>query len=321
MRAHFGDGAAGVAQLRLYAVPEGGEDVEIDARTFGQPPLTTGTLTFRYETGAVGAYSLAAEVVDAAGHRARLADLCRFQVTASAAVPSLTHPDVPPAMPWNQHIVQPGDTLLTISQQYNVPVDVLLACNPAIDDPDVLYPGQVIALTPGQNSPPRSSDVLPPGDPPVALAALAPTKTPSPMPPPIGTPTWTPVPEEPDDGVRAIAGMIAGWAGSLHDWLAALPDMDDPVAPPVLTDAVGDRAEPVLPAAPRPPVDDTGGAAGLLEEPAPTPDRSSPLARRPPTSSCGICPSSRSARPGTRCRRAGPGPPAGRTTTAPPSTR
>ena len=42
---------------------------------------------------------------------------------------------------------QQGDTLWLIAQRFGISVDVLLALNPQITNPDLIYPGQVIRIT------------------------------------------------------------------------------------------------------------------------------------------------------------------------------
>lgn len=44
------------------------------------------------------------------------------------------------------YIVQPGDTLTRIAVRFNIPVGALLQANPQITDPDLVYPGQIIAI-------------------------------------------------------------------------------------------------------------------------------------------------------------------------------
>lgn len=63
-------------------------------------------------------------------------------------------------------IVQPGDTLRELSQQYHVSYLRLLAANPQIQNPDRIYPGQVIILpTPHQRTPAAEVQrVVRPGD-------------------------------------------------------------------------------------------------------------------------------------------------------------
>ena len=44
------------------------------------------------------------------------------------------------------YIVQPGDTLTRIALRFNIPVGALLQANPQITNPDLVYPGQIIAI-------------------------------------------------------------------------------------------------------------------------------------------------------------------------------
>ena len=44
------------------------------------------------------------------------------------------------------YIVQPGDTLTRIAVRFNIPVGALLQANPQITDPNLVYPGQIIAI-------------------------------------------------------------------------------------------------------------------------------------------------------------------------------
>jgi spore coat assembly protein SafA len=55
-----------------------------------------------------------------------------------------------------EYVVQPGDTLSTIARRFRVSLPVLLAVNPEIADPDLIFPGQVVRIP-----------LLPPGRPPV----------------------------------------------------------------------------------------------------------------------------------------------------------
>ena len=62
--------------------------------------------------------------------------------------------DVPPGapapapapLPGNSYIVQPGDSLSTIAMNNNVTLEALIAANPSITDPNVIYPGQVLSI-------------------------------------------------------------------------------------------------------------------------------------------------------------------------------
>lgn len=58
------------------------------------------------------------------------------------------------------HVVRKGDTLYDIAQKYGVDLDVLIAANPQIEDPDVLMIGQKIRI-PSKgvaDAPPRQSE-------------------------------------------------------------------------------------------------------------------------------------------------------------------
>ncbi|ACV64175.1 molybdenum ABC transporter, periplasmic molybdate-binding protein [Desulfofarcimen acetoxidans DSM 771] len=49
------------------------------------------------------------------------------------------------------YIVQAGDTMFTISQKYGIELETLIAANPQIKNPDLIFPGQVINI-PGRSS-------------------------------------------------------------------------------------------------------------------------------------------------------------------------
>ncbi|NLN06348.1 MAG: SafA/ExsA family spore coat assembly protein [Firmicutes bacterium] len=44
------------------------------------------------------------------------------------------------------YIVQPGDTLFKIAQRFGVPLDAVIAANPQISNPDLIFPGQKIII-------------------------------------------------------------------------------------------------------------------------------------------------------------------------------
>lgn len=44
------------------------------------------------------------------------------------------------------YTVQPGDSLFTISQRFGVPLNQLIAANPQIPNPNLIFPGQVICI-------------------------------------------------------------------------------------------------------------------------------------------------------------------------------
>ncbi|MGE5553761.1 MAG: LysM peptidoglycan-binding domain-containing protein [Betaproteobacteria bacterium] len=55
-----------------------------------------------------------------------------------------------------EYVVQPGDTLSAIARRFGVSLAVLLAVNPEIADPDLIFPGQVVRIP-----------LMPPSRPPV----------------------------------------------------------------------------------------------------------------------------------------------------------
>ena len=48
--------------------------------------------------------------------------------------------------PVYQYIIKPGDTLFYISQRNNIPLGTLIAANPQIKNPDLIYPGEKIYI-------------------------------------------------------------------------------------------------------------------------------------------------------------------------------
>ncbi len=59
-------------------------------------------------------------------------------------VPTPCPPGAPPC-PF-QYTVQPGDTLFSIAQRFGVNLQKLIAANPQIPNPNVIFPGQVITV-------------------------------------------------------------------------------------------------------------------------------------------------------------------------------
>ena len=52
----------------------------------------------------------------------------------------------PGPSPGRRYVVQPGDTMFLIAQRFAVSLDVLIAFNPQIPNPNVLVPGQVVLI-------------------------------------------------------------------------------------------------------------------------------------------------------------------------------
>lgn len=87
----------------------------------------------------------------------------RFNVSVEAllnANPQITNPDIlyigqPMCIPYPYpptcsngfiYVVQPGDSIYSISRKFGVSIDAILAANPQIVDPGVIYPGQKICI-------------------------------------------------------------------------------------------------------------------------------------------------------------------------------
>jgi spore coat assembly protein SafA len=79
-----------------------------------------------------------------------------------AANPHITDPDVlfpgdvlcvpsrepvtcPPGFK-GRYTVQPGDTMFSIAQMFGVSLEALIAANPQITDPNILFPGDVLCV-------------------------------------------------------------------------------------------------------------------------------------------------------------------------------
>ena len=71
------------------------------------------------------------------------------------------------------YIIQPGDTMAAIARRFNIPVSALLRYNPQITNPNIIFPGQIIAIPLPYGSFPLMPDetaqnpVLPPNFPPL----------------------------------------------------------------------------------------------------------------------------------------------------------
>ena len=67
-----------------------------------------------------------------------------------------------------QYVVQRGDTLSIIARRFGTTVSAILARNPQITNPDLIFPGQVITIpTAGQPTPPSPRPgryIVQPGD-------------------------------------------------------------------------------------------------------------------------------------------------------------
>lgn len=59
-----------------------------------------------------------------------------------------TEPLPPPPSGSSVYIVQPGDTLSVIARQFRISLGALIAANPQILDPNLIFPGQFIIIPP-----------------------------------------------------------------------------------------------------------------------------------------------------------------------------
>jgi LysM repeat protein len=96
------------------------------------------------------------------------------------------------------YFVQPGDSLGTIAQQYEVSIAAILSVN-ELDDPDTLYVGQRLNIPVGPL--PTSTPFIP-----TATITPSPTSTPRLSPTPSRTPTRTPNQDEPEVAIESVMG-------------------------------------------------------------------------------------------------------------------
>jgi nucleoid-associated protein YgaU len=78
---------------------------------------------------------------------------CVTLAALEAANPQITNPDlifpgqvihIPGGV--KTYVVQPGDTLSGIAQQFGEPLAEIEKANPQITNPDLIFPGQVIVI-------------------------------------------------------------------------------------------------------------------------------------------------------------------------------
>jgi len=84
-------------------------------------------------------------------------------------IPSGSSPSYPPAT-GGTYVVRAGDTLGKIASRMSTSLSALLAVNPQIKNPSLIYVGQVINLPSGTNPPPPPP---PPGNPPPPFESYA----------------------------------------------------------------------------------------------------------------------------------------------------
>ncbi|MFZ5944947.1 MAG: SafA/ExsA family spore coat assembly protein [Bacillota bacterium] len=62
------------------------------------------------------------------------------------------------------YIVQPGDTLYTISRRFHISLQALIMANPQITNPNLIFPGQVICIPVQVSCPGGFPYIVQPGD-------------------------------------------------------------------------------------------------------------------------------------------------------------
>ncbi len=72
-------------------------------------------------------------------------------------------PPPPPACPGFFHVVQSGETLFGIAQRFGTTVNAILAVNPSITNPNLIFPGQRICIPTGPVPPPPPPSPACPG--------------------------------------------------------------------------------------------------------------------------------------------------------------
>ena len=86
------------------------------------------------------------------GSHSDVGDNFPWDVFAAAVTKYAGQPPPPPAPvpappgPGATYTVQPGDSLWSIAEQFHTTVDAILQENPAIVNPDMIYPGQIIQI-------------------------------------------------------------------------------------------------------------------------------------------------------------------------------
>lgn len=59
---------------------------------------------------------------------------------------TVTPPPTPPPVAPGRYVVQRGDTLSAIARRFGVTLAALIAANPQIRDPNLIFPGQIINI-------------------------------------------------------------------------------------------------------------------------------------------------------------------------------
>ena len=64
-------------------------------------------------------------------------------------------PATPPCPNGQLYTVKPGDSMYTIARQFGIPLSSLIAANPQVSDPNLIFPGQSLCV-PGSMIPPMT---------------------------------------------------------------------------------------------------------------------------------------------------------------------
>lgn len=59
-----------------------------------------------------------------------------------------------------QRVVRPGDTMFSIAREFGIPLERLIALNPFIKDPNLIYPGMILTIRRGRPCPSRVVDFV-----------------------------------------------------------------------------------------------------------------------------------------------------------------
>ncbi|MFN2228258.1 MAG: LysM peptidoglycan-binding domain-containing protein [Anaerolineae bacterium] len=145
--------------------------------------------------------------------------------TPTATTQATPTPTSTPTGTTTTYVVQPGDTLTRIAQRFGTTVQAILAANPQITNPNLIYVGQVIEIPGGQAVTPTPTPTTTPVTP--TPTPTPTTTTPTPTPTPTSTPsgTTTTYVVQPGDTLTRIAQRFGTTVQAL---LAANPQITNP---------------------------------------------------------------------------------------------
>jgi tyrosinase len=113
------------------------------------PPIPPPGFTYVVQTGDtlfVIARRFGVNLSDLIAANADITDPNRLSPGQLIRIPTGTLPPPPPG--GSTYVVQPGDTLLAIARRFGISRDDLLAANPQIATPNLIFPGQLIIIPP-----------------------------------------------------------------------------------------------------------------------------------------------------------------------------